>query len=65
MATILTYICIKMADIVINVVYLMPTDMFWDHLHKENSKNQKVENDQNSKWPPFWRTSKMANCIII
>ena len=42
-----------MADFVINVVHLMPTDMFWYHLHKENSKNQKAENDQNSKWPPF------------
>ena len=36
-----------------NVVHLISTDMFWYHLHKENSKNQKVENDQNSKWPHF------------
>ena len=30
-----------MADFVINVVHLMPTDMFWYHLHKKNSKNKK------------------------
>ena len=42
-----------MADFVINVVHLMPTDMFWYHLDKENSKNQKVESDRNSKWLPF------------
>ena len=25
----------KMADLVINVVHLMPADTFWYHLHKE------------------------------
>ena len=44
----------QMVDIVINVVHLMPTDMFWYHLHKENSKKkQKVEMTKIQNGPHF------------
>ena len=38
------HICRKMANFVINVVYLMCNDMVCYYLHEENLKNLKVEN---------------------